>query len=438
MPSILGPNGYVSDPDARPFDQTVVATSSQLATLPYQGPYTQVWVQDAAGGAMSLAAWNGAAYSPVSGGGISYVTNPAALKPVASALAGAVSGSVLISGVGDSITQLGGDTVNQSSDQLAEQYGFLACLRRELNARLGLTAFDGGQWVPADAAASADSRVANGGSPTRITPYQPYITYRDGAGAQQERQAVKIESGKTITYTVTGRYLDLMLWDNTSNGYNGTIAYTIDGGGATNITSPGGVDSFRIATIDLGTQAAHTVVISWVSASMCVAGALVRNAAGIATARFGVGSSTVAAWAGRNERQFRASFKTLPAALQVIRFKYNDWNGQANLVTFAANVQTLIDNALANPATKGVLLLADPATSSADNKAVTYAQYTAALRALAVGNVAFLDLEAAMPDYATRNAFGHYVDFVHETAIGFTAEARIVADALLSPVLFGR
>lgn len=369
---------------------------------------------------------------------LSYVTNPTALKPVTAALLGAVASSVLISGVGDSLMQLGGDTTNQSSDQLAEQYGFLACLRRELNARMGLSTYDGGQWCPPSAAAS-DTRVANGGTPTLVAQYAPYSTYRDSSGVQQERKAVKVESGKTITYTVTGRYLDLLLWDNTSNGYNGTIAYTIDGGGSTNITSPGGTDSYRIATIDMTTQASHTVVISWVSANMMVAGALVRNAAGIATARFAVGSTTAANWAVRLEREIRTSFKTLPAALQIIRFSYNDWSRQVTDTmppeTFATNLQTLITAALVNTSTKGVLLLSDPATSATDDKPRLYSEYTEAAKALATGSVAFMDLQAAMADWTTQDDYGWYVDFVHHTASGFAAEARLVSSALLSPSL---
>lgn len=62
MTSALGPNGYVTDPDQRR-DQTLIATSAQLATLPYQGAYVQVFAQDTANGAMTQALWTGSAYT---------------------------------------------------------------------------------------------------------------------------------------------------------------------------------------------------------------------------------------------------------------------------------------------------------------------------------------------------------------------------------------
>jgi hypothetical protein len=374
-------------------------------------------------------------------GALPFLYNPAAMKPVAAALRGALTGEVLITGVGDSITQLGGDTVNQSSETLAESNGFLACLRRELNQRMGLSAFDGGQWCPPDAVPS-DTRVANGGTPTLVAQYLPYSSYRNSSSNQVNRQAATLQSsGQSVTYTVTGRFLKLMLWENNANGYNGTFSYQIDGGAVTNITGNVATDTYRIVTIDMGTQAAHTVVLLWVSSKVMIAGALVTNGRGVATARFGVGGSTARDWTVRQEKELRTTFKTLPSALQIIRFGYNDWARQetvGHLTTpelFQTTLQTLINNALANPATKGVLLMVDPATSTADSLTRKYAEYDAVAKSLATGSVAFFDMRGALPDWATQNGYGNYVDFVHKTGQGYAGEGALLADALMSPYL---
>jgi phosphoribosyl-AMP cyclohydrolase len=352
-----------------------------------------------------------------------------------------LTGEVIIAGQGDSITQLGGDTGNPSNDILGETNGFLACLRRELNARMGLASLDGGQWLPADAVVS-DSRVANGGGATALAQYCPYTAYRDGSNVTQNRKAVTLQgAGQSVTYTVTGRYLKVMLWENNANGYNGTFSYQIDGGSVNNVTGLVVTDTYRIVTIDLGTQAAHTVVLLWVSSKVLIAGALVTNGRGVITARFGVGGTTTQDWIGRQEKEFRTTFQTLPAALQIIRFSYNDWQKQATggqLTTpelFKTNLQTLIALALANPATKAVLLMVDPATSTADNLARTYAEYDAVAKSLATGSVAYFDMRAALPNWTTQNAYGFFVDFVHKTGAGYAVEARILANALLDPLL---
>lgn len=370
-----------------------------------------------------------------------FVTNLSALKPVAAALMASVNSEFVIAGQGDSLTQLGGDTANLSSDTLAEQYGYLAALRRELNIRMGLSTYDGGQYLPADATPS-DTRVANGASPVLVAQFNPYCAYRDASSVQQNRKAASLQSvGQSVTYTVNARYLYIITWENNPTGYNGTYSYQIDGGGITNVTSTALTDTFRLVTIDLGTQAAHTVVLLWVSSKVLIAGAYTGNGKGISTMRFGVGGTTTVDWNVRQEKEIRSTFKTIPAALQIIRFSYNDWQKQSTggqLTTptvFAANLQTLITAAQANPATKAVILLCDPSTSTADNLTNSYAAYDTAAKALATGSVAFIDLKGALPTWTVQNGYGYFVDFVHHTASGYAAEAKLIADILTSTML---
>ncbi|URI08928.1 hypothetical protein MW290_25505 [Aquincola tertiaricarbonis] len=380
--------------------------------------------------------------SSVSGGGFLATTNIAALKSFAPVLAGATSSEVYITATGDSLIQLGGDTTNLSSDTLAERDGFLAQLRAQLNARLGTP--DGGQWIAVEAAPS-DTRVANSTSPatTPVNQFGPYNAYRNSGGTITQRRAMALQSaGMSITFNVVGRYLDVEIWENAGT-YVGTATWTVDGGGGGTINSNGGggaTDTYRTVRLDLGTDAAHTVVISWASGNTMITGATVTRGRGVVTRRFGYGGSKASTWVGLTAKQTRTSFQTLTTHLHIIRFSYNDWNNQVadglTIAQFQANIQTLINAALANASVKAVLLVADPATSSADNKPISYRAFADAMKALAVGQVAFFDVDAATNStFAAGNSAGYYVDFVHRSGGGYGAETRALAEVLTSSSL---
>ncbi|HEY8878286.1 MAG TPA: hypothetical protein VIN03_12020 [Roseateles sp.] len=374
----------------------------------------------------------------VSGAGFSAITNSAALKPFAQYLAGATAREVYITGTGDSLLQFGGDNpaAPPSSDTLAERDGFLAQLRAQLNARLGTP--DGGQWIPAEASVS-DTRVANT-SVGYVNQFGPYNAYNNGSNVITQRRATSLNgSGQNVTFTVTGRYLDIELWENAGT-YGGTMSWTVDGGGGGTInTNAGGgaTDTYRTVRLDLVTDAAHTVSITWASGQNLITGATVTRGRGVVTRRFGYGGSKASTWTGLTTKQTRTSFQTLVTHLHIIRLSYNDWNNQVadglTIAGFQTNIQTLINAALVNTNVKAVLLIADPTSSTADTKPLLYRQFSDALKALATGSVAFFDVDVATNStYTAGNTAGYYVDFVHRSGAGYSAEARALTEVLTS------
>ncbi|PTT91200.1 hypothetical protein DBR42_04355 [Pelomonas sp. HMWF004] len=379
-----------------------------------------------------------AGQAAVSGYGTA-ITNGAALKPFAQVLAGATSAEVYITATGDSLIQLGGDTANQSSDTLAERDGFLAQLRAQLNARLGTP--DGGQWVAVEAAPS-DTRVANNAT-VPINQFGPYNAYRNSSSTIVQRRAMALQAtGQSITFTVVGRYLDIEIWENAGT-YVGTATWTVDGGGGGTINSNGGggaTDTYRTVRLDLVTDAAHVVAITWATGSVMLTGATVTRGRGVVTRRFGYGGSKASVWTALTAKQLRTSFQTLTTHLHIIRFSYNDWNNQVadglTLAAYKGYLQTLIDAALANTSVKAVLLVNDPEASTADNKPILYRAFSDAMRELATGRVAFYDVDASTNSaYSAGNTAGYYVDFVHRSGAGYAAEARALTEVLTSSSL---
>jgi hypothetical protein len=370
----------------------------------------------------------------------SAITNIQALLPIAQTLMSATSQEVYITATGDSLIQLGGDTAAQSSDVLAERDGFVAQLRTQINSRLGTP--DGGQWLPAQASPS-DTRVSNSGSPVIVANWGPYNAYRNSSSVTVSRSAISLESaGHNISWTVYGRYLDVEIWENAPT-YVGTASWTVDGSGGGTINSNGGAgatDTYRTVRLDLGSDASHVVSVSWATGKVLATGATITRGRGVVSRRFGFGGSKASTWTGLSTKVQRTSFSTLVTHLHIIRFSFNDWANQVadglSISGFTANVQSLITLALANTNVKSVLLVADPVSSTADNKSILYRQFSDALKGLAVGKVAFYDVDASTNStYNAGNTAGYYVDFVHRTGAGYAAEARYLAEALINPSL---
>jgi hypothetical protein len=371
-----------------------------------------------------------------------YVTNIQALIPMVQALKLATAQPVYMNAAGDSITCFGGDSSNPTSDQLAEQYGWLARVRARLNTYFGTP--DGGQFLPAQASV-ADTRVAISGGGA-LNNFMPFEGYNDGAGSPVNRWAWNIQGAGTLTYTITGRYLDVLIWENAPNSYNGTFSYQIDGGSTVNqSTNTGLTDTFRQITIDMGSNAAHTAVLRWVSGNVLIASATVRYGTGVATRRLALGAQTAKVFSSLSEKSFRTTFKTLPSHVYFIRFSYNDWNTQGASGTtptlFATYVQSLIDAATLAPNNVGIILLADPPSATADNKTYSKQAYIDQLTALALANtnVSFIDMHAMSPwtTFVYGDSQGYYVDnVIHLTASGYDFEAQIIVNqVLLSPWL---
>lgn len=380
--------------------------------------------------------------SDYGGGALRYVTNPAALKPAAAALLGAVATEFYIGGNGDSMFMFGGDNLTlPNSDTVAELHGVLACTRRYLNSALGTP--DGGQWISAEASV-ADTRVANTGT-TPVNQFGPYNSFNSAGNVITQRRAQSLSgAAQNITFTVVGRYLDVEIWENAGS-YVGTATWTVDGGGGGTINSNGGggaTDLYRTVRLDLVTDAAHVVSITWATLSVLITGATVTRGSGVVTRRFAYGGSKASTWAGLTAKQIRTSFNTVPTHLQLIRISYNDWNNQIpdalTISAFQGYVQTLINAALLNASNKAILLMADPPSSTADTKPIKYAEFDAVLKAMAVvgTKVAFLDLTAAVcSSYDARNGMGYTTDFIHGSKTGNGAEGRVIANAMLDPWL---
>jgi len=390
-----------------------------------------------AGRVTSVVASGGQTIGPdgqVVGGGIS-ITGGEKLRAAIADLRGSVAAERHILFTGDSLIQLGGDTTAQSSDTRAEQFGFAGQLTRALNARFG--GLDGGQFIHPDAVAS-DTRVANAGTPVLVNDFAPISAWRNSGSTIVRRQAVALESaGQTITYTFNGRFLNVILWENAANTYNGNWTYSIDGGGAVTVNGVSATDTYRTERIDCLTDAPHTVVLARATNRILVVGAFVSRGTGIIDNRFGWGGSTTQDWLNAFERVRRVTWRHLPASLTVIRHSHNEALRQENPAymsrpdVFRSNLRQLIDYALGNTSVKGILLINDPPTSTVFNprRAEEYWQIMDEV-SREYSTVAFADVSQLHSTYAVGNNSGMYVDNVHRSAAGFQFEADAIATRL--------
>lgn len=382
------------------------------------------------------------ASSGVSGSGLQHVTNTAALIPIARTLQASCAKEIVFASFIDSETNFDGTLSVPSNDVRCEKFGWPGQLRTKLNSIFGGP--DGGQFIPAEAAAS-DTRVANGGGVVAVANYSPFIGYTNGGGSQVLRKGASMEAGgHTVTYTFTGRYLNLLIWENAAN-YNGTFTYAIDGAGAVSSAGTGLTDTYRIIRIDCTTDAAHSVVLTWVSGKIFQCGAYVSNGSGVVSMRLANGGANSYDLYAAQEKVRRSTLKSMPIDLFIFRTGYNEANKQATgpwnttPANFGAYLDSLIVDMLANPSCKSIILLPDTPWTTVFSPA-TRADYIEVMKSKSTGKVAYIDLDAVIGSHATAMTAGYTVtgDAVgHPSEAGNAVVSNFIAQILTDRSLFG-
>jgi lysophospholipase L1-like esterase len=196
-------------------------------------------------------------------------------------------------------------------------------------------------------------------------------------------------SGQSIVYNLVGDSADIM-W--TQVPFGGTFSWSVDGGGATNISTNGGaiVDGM-VTHISLGSAGAHTLTLAWVSGSSNVDGVVEYN--GDYTAGIQVHDAAHYGWQTSNWVSVTSSSTASPAkaiaalspSLLLITLGVNDQFAGVTPATFQANLTTIISQlrAAASAPYPAVVINMLPERTGQSGYTYPWSQYIGAARAVA-------------------------------------------------------
>jgi lysophospholipase L1-like esterase len=152
-------------------------------------------------------------------------------------------------------------------------------------------------------------------------------------------------TGHAITYALTGDSADIM-WVRV--GFGGTFSWSVDGGGATNVSTNGAstLDG-RTTHISLGAAGAHTLSLNWVSGNSSIDGVTEFN--GDFTKGIQVHDAAHYGWQTSNWSTVLGTSTTVPTAINalspsliVIALGVNDQFSGVTPATFQSNLTTII------------------------------------------------------------------------------------------------
>ena len=265
--------------------------------------------------------------------------------------------------------------------------------------------------------------VVNVGTPT--------VTFNDGP----KRSTGAITAGMSITFTVTGTSVDIMYTQNSSFG---TMAISVDGGGATTKATSGTLLAGRLHRVSLGVSGVHTVAISHSSGGdVRIEGLVVYNgdeSAGIQVHDCGHGGYNTNDWLATPTvpERWPASIAALSPGLIIHAVGADDASDGMSKATYKAKVIThmaKVNAALTSPASW--VLLSYPTRDSVVGSAVWQSFIDARYEIAATDSrVSVLDLTQRMPDIA-GDTLGLYYDLVHPTDKGHSMIADAVSGFLL-------
>lgn len=251
-------------------------------------------------------------------------------------------------------------------------------------------------------------------------------------------------SGQSISYTLTGDAADIM-WMQVP--FGGSFSWSVDGGGATTVSTNGGaILDGRITHINLGSAGAHTLTLAWVSGQSNIEGVVEYNgdyAAGIQVhdaAHYGWQASSWVTVTANGASGPAQAINSLSPDLIVIALGVNDqWSGVAP-ATFQSQLTTLISQlrVVGTAPYPSIVLCMYPPRQGQSGYTYPWVQYVNAAWALAsadTGGPGSTSLVTVMDftlgpraDGADTNAYGLWQigDLVHPSNKGHS----VIADYL--------
>lgn len=258
------------------------------------------------------------------------------------------------------------------------------------------------------------------------------VSHANGLGRRGRRLRA---SGDSLTFAVTGRFLDIAY---TRQSTLGTATVTIDGVPAAALnTATGGTGSFVAALkrYDMTTATAHTVVIAYSSGTdVYVDGVVVYNgdeSKGVVHFDSGKFGQTTANFEAASTNAWMTTFAWTQPHCVTINLKTNGWKQNLGVTTYRTHMETIIASSRANitaPTLTTYVLVTLPQPVHPGTPTDTWASYAAADAAIAAANtggiggasqVVALDLSGRAPSPVTDNSLGLYhADLTHLTPKG--------------------
>lgn len=284
-------------------------------------------------------------------------------------------------------------------------------------------------------------RMSPGTTPGVYIPaqYRPEITFIEkpvitGTVTQDDTRGIGLRatimtSASTVTFAVNGRWAHIFYLQ--YPGF-GTFSYSIDGGAATTVNTDAAGNNGANVGIDMGTDAAHTVKVAWVSGEVRLFGLRsftntteihVYDAShcGALAAMFGNAASGPH-WQG---------LAGLGVDLHVVCLGENDYYNTP-AITFKADLANVIANSRAYLPGADVMLIASPQPGGPSNiSGQTWADILAAMKEVAVEQSveAFYDMGQRIPPHDT-DTLGLWFNGPHRNLYGQGIEGDALAGFL--------
>lgn len=218
----------------------------------------------------------------------------------------------------------------------------------------------------------------------------------------------------------------------------GQLSWSVDGGGATNITQAGN-NTIRKTTISLGSVGIHTITISWVSNANALYGIECYNSTKrqIIQRQWGISGGTASDMVnntGTPTAGRLAQLDAYPPKLVICEMGLvNSWRNSASVSAVSANMQTLITAVKAENC--DFFFLTPPYDNGSTGLTSNQDAYVAAMYTLAdSNNVGVIDIRKEHLSWRNAVAYGwmRSSDNVHPAAAGYDNEAQIVAQTIMS------
>jgi lysophospholipase L1-like esterase len=356
------------------------------------------------------------------------VLNRSALLPFWAALANRDAASVRIMNWGDSFS------AGARCGSWPQHYGIV--LARRLMAAFPCSAGNptGGYYVPGyqSSVNGPSVPVTNTGSVSNAGAFGPGFVN------------LSFSATNTTTFTVTGTSVNIWCVKATSTR---TFNVSIDGGADQLVTVPsaGSTTDGYLVNFSLGAAGSHTVAIKYIATPVNIGGLDVFNGDEtkgvhpIPAGHSGYGANDFIAQDGVGGASLTNVAAGAAPHLITLMLGANDWGkGVESSAQFQTNLTTMIAKFKAGAPNAAILLVAPFPTQQQSTPLEPYANYVAAMKAIAQADstIAYVDLGKTMPSTLASNTYGLYyaTDNLHPLAPGHSMIADCIYRAIIPPV----
>lgn len=256
-----------------------------------------------------------------------------------------------------------------------------------------------------------------------------------GNGAGLGMLTVTLRSGGSDTFRITGTSIDILY-----NYGSGTFSYSVDSGGATNVSAGGGSGATGSKHVAFSSSGSHTVTISGVSGSVILEGIMTYNGDENKGIRLynGAQSGTTSGDFAAQAANMAAIVANVKADLVTIEIGGNDYNRQSGPPSqTAANIKTMVNDIRSAGNAVGhvpsiVIVIVYPISGGNDSFGYNDAAYNAAIKSVATADssLGFLDFTSFGATAGQPNSLLSSYDNSHPSNAGQTRLATMVESYL--------